>query len=143
MGFSVSGASAIVFVAIFVGFGIFYSAAFNASERVTDAYEESGDHMLEQKNTAVNVSKATYDSGSATVNVTVANTGSTTLAVNDTDILLDNEYQTAFTVREVDGDTNTDVWMPGETLHVEISASTKPTSVKVVTGPGVADREVI
>lgn len=137
MGFSVSGATALLFVGMFISFGIAYSAAFNGFERVSDAYEDDTDRALARQNTALNVANAQWD-GVDTLNVTVENTGARTLAVNDTDVLVDGDYVTDFAVREVEGDADTDLWLPGETLHVEITTNDAPTRVKVVSGPGVA-----
>jgi len=41
------------------------------------------------------------------------------------------------------GDNSTDLWLPGERLHLEVSASSQPTRVKIVSGPGVAVTEVL
>jgi flagellar protein FlaF len=145
MGFSVSGSAAILFIAAFVSVGMLYSAAYNGYERVQDADDSYGERVLEQRNTVVNVSNASYnETGDELLTVNVTNEGSTTLAVNKTDLLVDGVYQARDSYEDwsVDGANDTDVWLPGETLSITVNV-TAPTRVKVVTSPGVTATEVV
>jgi flagellar protein FlaF len=138
MGFSVSGSAAVIFVAAFIGFGMFYSSAANATEKVTDAKQEQGDRILEQQNTAIDLIDLTYNGTANSANLTIVNTGATTLSVEETDVLLDNEYQTGYRTA-VEGNEGTDVWSPEETLVVNVTSTlSQPNRAKVVTGPGIA-----
>lgn len=142
MGFSVSGSTAILFIAMFVSFGVVYTASYNSFERVTEAKGGEMDQMLNQRNTGLNITDTTYSGGNLTVSVN--NTGATSLNLEDTDVLVDGSYVTDSDVvdRDVDGDVDTSLWLPGETLSVTVNA-TSPARVKVVTGLGVADTEVV
>ncbi|WP_336037652.1 fla cluster protein FlaF [Halobacterium yunchengense] len=145
MGFSVSGSAAILFIAAFVSVGILYSAAYNGYERVQDADEGHGERVLEQRNTAVNVTNVTYDAdGGDQLTVNVTNEGSTTLSVEETDVLVDGDYlsREEYVDWSVDGATDTDLWLPGETYSVTVNA-TDPSRVQVVTGSGVTATEVV
>lgn len=147
MGFSVSGATVILFIGAFISFSIAYGAVNNGVERVSDAYQEDTDRVLEQKNTALNITDTTVaNTGTGLyLNLTVNNTGATSLDVEDTDVLVDGSFVTGADVEteEIDGDGDTDLWLPGESLFVNVSVATEPERVKVVTGPGVAETEVI
>ena len=133
MGFSVSGATALLLVAAFISLGILSTAATNGFERMNDAYHTDVDRRLEQQNTAVSI----VNISCSPLNLTVKNTGTTALHVNDTDVLVDNTYANwSGLAHEVDGNASTDLWLPGQTLHV--NGSTASNRVKVVTGPGVA-----
>ncbi|WP_435067277.1 fla cluster protein FlaF [Haloplanus sp. C73] len=143
LGFSVSGSAAIVFVGLFLAFSTAYTASANGFERVSDATSSVQDETLERQNTALNITTATYDSGNQTLTVEVVNEGATSLAVNATDLVVDNAYRDNFSARHVDGDDATSLWLPGERLHLEVSMSTQPNRVKIVTGPGVAATEVL
>nr|WP_257628478.1 flagellin [Haloplanus salinarum] len=143
LGFSVSGSAAIVFVGIFLAFSTAYTASANGFERVSDARTDVDDEALERQNTALDIANVTYDAGNGTLIVDVDNEGSTGLSVGAVDLLVDNDYRDNFTARNVDGDASTDLWLPGERLHLEVSLSDRPTRVKIVTGPGVADVEVL
>jgi flagellar protein FlaF len=134
---------AIILVGAFIAFGTFYSASFNTMERVTDANSDWQDDSLTQQNTAVEFESATYNDSRDSLVVLVNNTGATTLSVDDTDLLVDNSYETAFVSRSVDGDTDTDLWLPGEQLRYNVSFASQPDRVKVVTPPGVAATEVV
>jgi flagellar protein FlaF len=142
MGFSVSGSAALIFVAAFIGFGMFYSAAANSAEMVNDAREDRSDRQLERTNTAIQITTVNYDSTNEYLNVTVENTGSTELSVSDVDVLVDNSYQTGYR-SAVEGDTTTDLWLPRETLAINTTVSPRPDGVKIVTGPGVAATGVV
>lgn len=143
MGFSVSATTAIVFIGLFISFGMFYSATWNGFEEVSDARSAATELTLDRQNTALAVTHAAYDAGNDTLNVTVVNDGSTTLSVTDTDLLVDNELQTAFVKRTAGGDAETEIWLPGERLVLEVSLASAPTRVKVVTAGGVAVTEVL
>lgn len=137
MGFSVSASAAIIFVGLVVAFTTVYPAVDNGFERVSAAREDSEDDLLATQNTAIELANVSYDGGNDTLTVEVNNTGSTALSLADTDLLVDNEYREGNT--SVDGDAETDVWLPGETLTFEVSVSPAPDRVRVVTEHGVAD----
>lgn len=143
MGFSVSGSAAIVFAGLFIAFGMFYSATANTAERVEDARGDWREDTLAQQNTAISITSATYYSGNRSLIVRANNTGSTSLSIPETDLLLDNEYQTTFTELSVDGDSSTDLWLPGETIRYNVSSIGRPGRVKLVTRTGVAGTEVV
>ncbi|MDH5021155.1 archaellum stator protein ArlF [Halobacterium rubrum] len=145
MGFSVSGSAAILFIAAFVSVGILYSAAFNGYERVQDAEEVQDDRVLEAKNTAIEISNVTYDSTEENMTVNVTNNGSTALSINETDLISNGSYVTrdAYVSTSVDSNTETDLWLPGETYSLTVTQSPKPDRVKIVTENGVAATEVV
>lgn len=149
MGFSVSGSFAVVAVAVFVAVSALYTASFDGFEQVTDAQEETFDDRLDEKNTEIEIQRAEWrNDGDATpgneyLAINVTNNGTTVLSVNDTDVVVDNDYQTTFTRRDVDGDTGTELWAPGETLNIRINdedlaAGVPPERVRVTTEHGVA-----
>jgi len=138
VGFSVSGSFAILVLASFIAFGMAYSAGANSFERVTDATDDSYERGLDQKNTAINVSEVTYQSGDLEVNVT--NTGTTSLSINATDVIVNGTYRQSFQQFEVVGKPDSDLWLPGETLAISVNDSSLQSgdTVKIVTEYGVA-----
>ena len=142
MGFSVSGSAALIFVAAFIGFGMFYSATANSAEMVTEAREDRSDRQLDRTNTAIEITTVNYDTTTDYLNITVENTGTTELAVSDVDVLFDNDYRTGYRTA-VEGDTTTDLWLSQETLAINATVAPQPNRVKIVTGPGVAATEVV
>ncbi|WP_135825935.1 fla cluster protein FlaF [Halorussus ruber] len=149
MGFSVSGATAILFLGMFISFGVAYTAASNGFEQVHGAYEQNVDEELTRQNTAIsfNHTKVANEGNQLYLNLTVNNTGSEPLSVDDTDILIDGNYisptSSKMVTSEVDGNSTTNLWLPGETFRVEVEVETEPGRVKVVTGPGVSATEVV
>lgn len=141
MGFGVSGSTAIIFLGVLVCTGTLYTAAAGTAETLNEAHDSNDERLLEQRNTEINVTSATYsnNSNSYPVDVRVRNEGTTTLSVNDTSLLVDNEYYTIAGATSVDGNSATGIWAPNETLLVELTVDSEPSRVKVVTENGVAD----
>jgi flagellar protein FlaF len=143
LGFSVSGSAAIVFVGLFLAFSTAYTASANGFERVADARSAVDEESLDRQNTAIAVTNATYDAGNDTLRVDATNEGATALRVDAVDVVVDNAYRDDFADRRVAGNASTDLWLPGERLHLELTATERPNRVKLVSGPGVAVTEVI
>ncbi|WP_435063394.1 hypothetical protein [Halobaculum sp. EA56] len=141
MGLSVSASAGVVFLGVFLAVGIVYPAAANGFERVSDARHDAADRALEQANTGVNVTEATYNSTSDTLVVNATNDGTTTLDVGDATLFADNDLANATVT--VEGDGSTDVWLPGETARFEVSLSTAPDRVQVVVDHGVRDASAV
>lgn len=137
MGFGVSGSTAIIFLGVLIATGTLYTTTAATVEQVDEARDEQQEHLLDRRNTEIDVTSAVYNSTSGTLNLSVSNEGATTLSVNGTTLLVDNRYESTATA-SVDGITATDLWEPGETLTLNVSM-TEPARVKVVTEQGVAD----
>lgn len=144
MGFSVSGSFAILVLASFIAFGMLHTAGANSFERVTEATRDTYDDELDRQNTAIEIANVSHDG--SVLDVEVTNNGTTTLSVEDTDLIVDNVYQRPddpdVTVQVVE-DPDSGLWHPGQTLSLEVSTSEAPGRVKVVTEHGVADGEVV
>lgn len=145
MGFSVSSAGAIIFISLFVTFGIVYTAMSNSTEKVNDAEAAAADEYVDQTNTDVSMLNASYNASNATLSVDVRNAGSAPLKVPDTELIVDNDHvpQSSFDVLTVDGRSGTDLWLPDETLHIEVTLSDRPDRVLVATEHGITAVEVV
>jgi flagellar protein FlaF len=139
MGFSVSGATAVLFVAGLIGFGMFYTASSNGFEAVTESRDAANERALERSNIAINLTQTVYNDSNDDLSVSVNNTGSRTLSVNNTDLVVDNEYVTDPDTT-VEGDTTTDLWLPGERLWLNTTV-TSPSRIVVTTERGVQATE--
>jgi flagellar protein FlaF len=140
MGFSVSGATAILFAATLIAFGMWHSAATDSFERVSEAKQDRADDALAEGNTDVAITRAFHD-GSGTLEVDVENRGATALSLNGTDVVVDNEYRSGWQGdARIDGSAvKTDLWLPGETVTIVIDSISTPDRVKVTTERGVSD----
>ena len=145
MGFSVSASTAVIFAGLFLALGMFYPAVANSYERVQAADANQADRALEQANTDIQLNGTTINNipaGGSEVNVTLTNNGSTSLTVSETDLLINGTYiQRSELNTKVDGDTTTDLWLPGETLDITYDTSGAVNRVRVVTEHGVAVSE--
>jgi len=138
MGFSVSAATAVIFAGLFLALGIFYPAMVNSYERVQAADADQADRALDQANSDIQISDVSTTGGSNTIDV--VNQGSTALPVNKTDLVINGAYQERSTVAtDIDGDSTTGLWLPGETLTLDPSVSlTNGDQIRVVTEHGVS-----
>jgi len=139
MGFSVGGAAAIIFLSMFIAFGVLYTAADNSLDSVMNAQDDRTDGTLETKNTAINVTSAVYSDADDEVTITANNTGATALSLNVTSLLVDNGFEQGWEPNAtVDGNDGTDLWLPGETVTINVTATTQPARVSLTTGSGVS-----
>lgn len=142
MGFSTSGAAAVVFLGLLVCASTLYPVLDANQERSLDADEAREDRSLARQNTALSLAAVTYNaSGDGDLVVRVDNTGTTTLGVAGTSLLVDGEY-VAFESATVDGDATRTTWAGGERLVVRVDRSAvdgPPDRVVVVTENGVTD----
>ena len=138
MGFGVSGASAIIFLGLLIAGVTMYSTADATVERVSEARDDDAERLLDRRNTDIDVANATFVNGTDTLTIAVENTGSTTLSVNDTTLLVNNTYR-SLTGASVDGVTATDLWEPGAVLRLNASTDVWSSSrVTIVTENGVS-----
>ena len=137
MGLSVSVSTAVVFLGLFVAAGVVYPAVANGAERVAEANDAAADRALDRQHTALVATNATYHAGNDTLVVTARNDGSTTLDVGRVTLLVDNDYLSA--TASVSGETDTALWLPGETARFEAGVPTAPARVTVVVDHGVRD----
>ncbi|SEG32215.1 flagellar protein FlaF [Halobellus limi] len=139
VGFGVSGSTAVIFLGVLIASGTLYTAAAGSAEQLSEARDENSEDLLDRRNTDVQIDRVRYHNDSDTVEINVTNAGTTTLAVNGTSVLVDNEYEPSASTA-VEGDTETDVWGGGRTLVINVSDVTaEPDRVKVVAENGVAD----
>lgn len=149
MGFSVSGATVVVLVGLMVSVGTLYPVLEDDRERYTGAQDAHEGRALDRQNTALAVQNVTYTNASELpgsedrLDVTVRNTGTTTLSVDETDLLVDGVY-TVPNVTSVEGDATRNTWAGGQSLTLTVrypSTTAAPNRVVVVTEHGVADAE--
>jgi flagellar protein FlaF len=137
MGFSVSGATALLLVAFFIAFGAFYSATTGAFDHVQEAQEERHDQYVDTKNTDLSADSF-YDIESRTLAINATNERATLLNIDDMDILVDGEYIVGWQENSnIDGDDNATLLSPHQTLNVEIAQDVRPSEIQVVTEYGV------
>ena len=138
MGFSVSGAAAIIFISIFLAFGVWFTAASNSFDMVTDAQDDRADRSLTAENTNLSAVDAVYDTETEILTINVTNTGTTELSLSETDLLVDGEYIAEWQAdAAVAGNSETDLWLSNEQLTITLERDSEPSTVKLVTVSGV------
>lgn len=141
MGFSTSGAAAIIFVGLLVATTIAFPALESAYDARASAMDDRDQRALDVRNTDIVVDPHADGDGDLVVNVT--STGSTTLSVDATDLLIDGDYYDVLgddPSTTVEGAADRETYQPGETLTIETDATADDVErVKVVTEYGVAE----
>lgn len=147
MGFSVSGTFMLLLLATFIALGAITTTGANTMEAFSDARSGAAERLDAIHETDVTVTSVALSvSADCTVEADVAvnNTGSSTLSLETTTLMVDNSVQTDWRDEATVGeDASTDLWLPGERLTVTLSGLSHPAdSVSVVTKTGVTDREI-
>lgn len=135
MGFSASGATAVIFIGLLVSAATLVPAVQDAREAQREGLTERDDRMLEQRNTDIEAVDAVYDDTEDRLVVRLDNTGTTTLDSGETDLLVDGEYVDPSAA--VDGDAQRSLWSPGTQLVFTYDTTTEPQRVHIATRPGV------
>lgn len=139
MGFSVSGATAVILVAFLISFGAFYTAATGTFDQIQDAQTEQTETNIDVINTDIEIGSAVYNSTEDELVILANNTGATTVELENTDLLVDGELVDDWRDdAEVDGESERTLWLPQQTLEITIDSEEEPERVKLVTEHGIA-----
>jgi flagellar protein FlaF len=141
MGFSVSGSAVIVFIGFVVAVGIAVPSVLGSVGELAGAQGEQIDRGTDRANTDVEINRTVYNETTGLLAIELDNTGSTTLSVNDTSVLVNGTIRTrsggGIVETAVDGDTGATIWLPAEQLEVTVDAADAPGRVKIVTENGI------
>lgn len=138
MGFSVSASFAVAVIAGLIALGMLYPAVSGGFESVSEASQDAGERRLNAINTDINVTSACHDTAANQVTVTAENVGATSLGLDRTHVLINNDYQLTFLSRTVEGNPNTAVWAPGEVVTLVYSYTGQSNIEAVPADPGRA-----
>ena len=137
VGFSVSGSAAIIFVGVMVAAGIAVPSLVGSIGALADSQGEQVDRGIDALNTEFEITSATYNaSGQENVQVELTNTGSTTLGVNETSVLVNGVIPDS---TDVTSNPDAGLWLPGETLTFTVENRDSIGRVKVVAENGIAE----
>lgn len=148
MGFSVSGATALLFIAFLISFGAFYTASTGAVDQVQDAQVDQTERNIETLNTEIEIDsdRSSYNASGNDLKLVANNTGASSLQVADLSLLVNGEYidfdpGTNASLSDPSGDT---LWIPQQRLTITITGDFEtPVSIKLVTEYGIAATEEV
>jgi len=138
MGLSTSVASVILLIAIIGSATVLYSAFSATQELLRKAESVKTELEYERLHTFISIDNVTYNSTSGVVIINATNNGSTVILVNDIEVLLDGQIYTQNIISTTVNGVEVDLWLPGETLKIEVSSSINPSRVKIVAHNGVS-----
>lgn len=139
MGFSTSAAVAVVAIGALISLGLLYPAVEGSAVQISEASDERQDRVIDARNSGVDIHSATYDNSTETLTVLVDNSGTVTLDVPKTDLLLDGEIRTDRTTR-IDGQEGRNLWVGGERLEIVVEdVESPPDRIVVASQTGVQD----
>lgn len=139
MGFSTSAAVAVIAIGVLISLGLLYPAIEGSTLQISEASDDRQDRIIDARNSGVDIQSATYDDSADTLTVRVDNSGTVTLDVSKTDLLIDGELPAERTTW-VGEQQDRDLWVGGEVLEIEVSnVETHPNRVVIATQTGVQD----
>ncbi len=137
MGMSVSASAAIVLIGAILILSLIYPALQVSDKVVNQARQEWLNTKMKEQESSMEIINGSYNSTSERLNITVKNSGSTTLHVNKVDVLINGTYRTDrinLSSSSVDENTDTNLWMAETILNLtldDINIST-PIRIKIV-----------
>lgn len=130
-------ASVILLLAIIASATVIYSTISANYDIIRKAEASKNEIDLEQLHTTIKIINVTYSGGKISINST--NNGSTEINVTDVDLIVDGVYYTDnITSTTISGD-NVTLWLPEETLKIEITSDSAPSRVKLIAHNGISD----
>lgn len=141
MGFDVTAAYIIFFVAVLAGGSAALGAYWTSADSIEGARLVQEDRADERAHTNMTITSASFNNGQSRFTVNVRNYGSTVIDISDLVFLVDGAYVPSATVESatVSGVASTDIWQPTETLEIRLKPITaSPSNFKMVAGNGAA-----
>jgi len=129
MGFSTSGSVAVLLIGLFLALSVFVPTLFHVGGSSGEAFSSQSELIREQSNTEISIQSVDTDSG---IQLSVSNTGETSLGVRETDLLVNGYYvEPDDTAVEVGDDTrdSTNLWQPGSDLELVVDQQSLPDEV--------------
>lgn len=119
MGFSVSATMAIFFAAFLILFSILYSSVNDAFDKVTESFDDKYEDLRDKSETSLEAVSAVYLKDLNVLQVKIRNTGSTSLMLERTTVIVNGTLEESVTM-SIEG-TSSAVWFPTDTLVLNIS----------------------
>ena len=135
MGFSLVGATAIIGVAVLISLELILGSAIPTITEIHESYDEMKDRSIKQVQTDINITDvdAVANDSNYDINITVENTGSITLDINNFNLLLDGtEY--SFSCESTYLYPENTEWLILENIELK-----RPPRLKVITNNGISD----
>lgn len=140
MGFDVTAANVIFFIAALSVASAALGAYWKSSDHVEEARREEDQRADERAHTNMTVTTALYSAAPTRFTVNVKNTGSTVIEISDLAYFIDGSLVASTLIEDIDvvGEiTTTDLWLPLETLDIDFRPVTaSPTYFQIVAPNG-------
>lgn len=140
MGFDVTAANVIFFIAALSVGSVAMGAYWQNASFLDEARRAEDERADLRAHTNMTVDSATYAAGPKRFTVELINTGSEVIVISELRYLVDGEYVTSASIEttSISGEGSTDLWLPLETLEVQLRPIQPPPSFfQVVTENGV------
>jgi flagellar protein FlaF len=136
MGLSVSAASAVIFTAFIIVFGVMFQAVDNVQKTYMESMDQNYQLMMEKKDTSFTITEV--DGTDDTV--TLLNSGSIVLDPTFLNVMVEGAIvDEKITQMEVHGHNGSKIWAPEESLTLHLSLDIEDDArVKVVSGNGIS-----
>lgn len=130
-------ASAILLIAMAITASMVFNTLSSNYELLRKADIKKEEIDYNQLHTFLSVDNVSYSSGTVTINAT--NDGNTIIETDKIEVLFDGElYTDNISSTKIDGN-EASIWIPEETLTIEVNSSLNPSRVKLVADNGASD----
>ncbi len=144
MGFSVIAGTGVLLISGIVAFSIVVVQNDAADDAVLRAEQAAQDAALERRLGSLEVTQTIYQAGPDRLTIDVTNTGETTFATAELDVLLDGVVRTDDVTWLRVGGSDVAYWAPLQELEIRMDGVTvRPDRLSIVTGDGIMDFEVL
>jgi archaellum component FlaF (FlaF/FlaG flagellin family) len=136
LGFSVAAAAAILFAGSLLCFSIVVESVQSAAESVREARARDNARTADRLNT--HMALVSGSANGTVVDMNLTNDGSVVVHVRTLEVLVNGTLYTGnITLRTVEGSNATNLWAPGQVLHLVVDAAVAaPAGVKIVADTG-------
>lgn len=135
MGLSVSAASAILFTAFVIIFGVVFEAVDHAQTGYSSALDATYGRLADERATSIAITEVDVTNHT----LTVLNSGSSVLNPNAVDVMVNGVMvDRNNTQKEVDGHSGSTIWAPQESVILHLPCDLASARIKVVAGNGIS-----
>lgn len=135
MGLSVSAASAVLFTAFVIIFGVVFEAVDHSQQAYSESMDKNQQLMVEKKGTSFTVDSV----DEANDTITLLNSGSIVLNPSALNVMVDGVIvDRQITQMEVNGHAGSKIWAPHESLTITLSCELDDARIKITAGNGIS-----
>lgn len=140
MGFSVSASTIIIFIGLVVSAGMLYGAWDYSQDTLTEGEEIKNQLHIDKQQTDIEILGETVEHIDQYLVFDAYNDGNAEHSLEHVSVVIDGEIKDGM-VNEVfvKGHDDSGVWLPGDTIHMNVTVEETPDRIVLIVDNGVKD----